>query len=171
MTNRQKALLRNRNNRVNDYISKTARMIVDYCIMNDIGILVVGYNETFQRYCDLGKSNNQNFLSVPYGRLREKLSYLCELNGILFVKQEESYTSKASFFDMDEIPVYNCDNPQTYAFSGKRVHRGLYVTSRGTIINADVNGSLNILRKSNVVDLAVLYARGGVDTPVRIRVA
>ena len=171
MTNRQKALLRNRNNRVNDYISKTARMIVDYCIMNDIGVLVVGYNETFQRYCNLGKSNNQNFLSIPYGRLREKLAYLCELNGILFVKQEESYTSKASFFDRDEIPVYNCDNPQTYVFSGKRIHRGLYVTSGGMIINADVNGSLNILRKSNVVDLAVLYARGGVDTPVRIRVA
>ena len=92
-------------------------------------------------------------------------------NGILFVKQEESYTSKASFFDRDEIPVYNCDNPQTYVFSGKRIHRGLYVTSGGMIINADVNGSLNILRKSNVVDLAVLYARGGVDTPVRIRVA
>ena len=171
MTNRQKALLRNRNNRVNDYISKTARMIVDYCIMNDIGILVVGYNETFQKYCDLGKSNNQNFLNIPYGRLREKLAYLCELNGILFVKQEESYTSKASFFDRDEIPVYNCDNPQTYVFSGKRIHRGLYVTSGGMIINADVNGSLNILRKSNVVDLTVLYARGGVDTPVRIRVA
>ena len=171
MTNRQKALLRNRNNRVNDYISKAARMIVDYCIMNDIGVLVVGYNETFQRYCNLGKSNNQNFLSIPYGRLREKLAYLCELNGILFVKQEESYTSKASFFDRDEIPVYNCDNPQTYVFSGKRIHRGLYVTSGGMIINADVNGSLNILRKSNVVDLAVLYARGGVDTPVRIRVA
>ena len=171
MTNRQKALLRNRNNRVNDYISKAARMIVDYCIMDDIGILVVGYNETFQKYYDLGKSNNQNFLSIPYGRLREKLAYLCELNGILFVKQEESYTSKASFFDRDEIPVYNCDNPQTYVFSGKRIHRGLYVTSGGMIINADVNGSLNILRKSNVVDLAVLYARGGVDTPVRIRVA
>lgn len=171
MTNRQKDLLRNRNNRVNDYISKTARMIVDYCIMNDIGVLVVGYNETFQRYCKLGKSNNQNFLSIPYGRLREKLAYLCELNGILFVKQEESYTSKASFFDMDEIPVYNCDNPQTYVFSGKRIHRGPYVTSGGMIINADVNGSLNILHKSNVVDLAALYARGEVDTPVRIRVA
>ena len=171
MTNRQKALLRSRNNRVNDYISKTARMIVDYCIMNDIGILVVGYNETFQRYCNLGKSNNQNFLSIPYGRLREKLAYLWELNDILFVKQEESYTSKASFFDRDEIPVYNCDNPQTYVFSGKRIHRGLYVTSGGMMINADVNGSLNILRKSNVVGLAVLYARGGVDTSIRIRVA
>ena len=83
----------------------------------------------------------------------------------------DSLNSLYEKLEMDEIPVYNCDNPQTYVFSGKRIHRGLYVTSGGMMINADVNGSLNILRKSNVVDLAVLYARGGVDTPVRIRVA
>jgi transposase len=87
------------------------------------------------------------------------------------VKQEESYTSKSSFWDKDAIPVYNSDNPKTYAFSGKRVHRGIYRTASGMLFNADVNGALNIMRKSNVVDLTVLYSRGGVDTPVRIRVA
>ena len=143
----------------------------DYCINNDIGVLVVGYNETFQRNSDIGRTNNQTFVNIPYGRLREKLEYLCELNDIEFVKQEESYTSKASFWDKDVIPVYNNDNPKEYVFSGNRVHRGLYRTSDGYTFNADVNGALNILRKSSVVDLLVLYSRGEVDTPIRIRVA
>ena len=170
-TKRQKSIARNRNNKVNDYMSKAARKIIDYCIQNDIGTLVVGYNETFQQGADIGKANNQNFVSIPYGKLREKLEYLCELNGIIYVKQEESYTSKASFWDKDDIPVYNEDNPKSYVFSGKRIHRGLYKCSNGKMLNADVNGALNILRKSSVVDLKVLYSRGDVDTPVRIRVA
>ena len=170
-TKRQKTIARNRNNRVNDYMSKVARKVIDYCIKNNIGTLVVGYNETFQQGADIGKVNNQNFVNIPYGKLREKLEYLCELNGITYVKQEESYTSKASFWDKDDIPVYNEDNPQSYVFSGKRVHRGLYKCSNGKTLNADVNGALNILRKSSVVDLKVLYSRGDVDTPVRIRVA
>lgn len=170
-TNRQKAIARDRNNKVNDYMNKVARKIIDYCIQNDIGTLVVGYNETFQQGARIGKVNNQNFVNIPYGKLRERLEYLCELNGIIYVKQEESYTSKASFWDKDDIPVHNEDNPTTYVFSGKRVRRGLYKCSNGKILNADVNGALNILRKSKVVDLKVLYSRGDVDTPVRIRVA
>ena len=170
-TKRQKAIARNRNNKVNDYMSKAARKVIDYCIQNDIGTLVVGYNETFQREANIGRVSNQSFVSIPYGKLREKLEYLCELNGITYVKQEESYTSKASFWDKDDIPVYNEDNPQSCVFSGKRVHRGLYKCSDGRTLNADVNGALNILRKSSVVDLTVLYSRGDVDTPVRIRVA
>jgi IS605 OrfB family transposase len=170
-TKRQKAITRGRNNKINDYMSKTARKIIDYCLLNNIGTLVVGYNETFQRSSRMGKRNNQNFVHIPYGKLREKLEYLCELNGITFVKQEESYTSKASFWDKDNIPTYNADNPKQYVFSGKRIHRGLYRSSDGKLFNADVNGALNILRKSSVVDLSVLYSRGEVDTPVRIRVA
>ena len=170
-TNRQKAIARDRNNKVNDYISKAARRVVDYCVANDIGTLVAGYNETFQASPHIGSRNNQNFVNIPYGKLREKLEYLCELNGIVFVKQEEAYTSKASFWDKDVIPVYNADNPKTYTFSGQRVHRGLYRTADGKELNADVNGALNILRKSNVVDMTILYSRGEVDTPVRIRIA
>ncbi len=170
-TNRQKAITRDRNNKVNDYMSKTARYIINYCIKNDIGTLVVGYNETFQRNTNIGKQNNQSFVNIPFGKLREKLEYLCELYGIRFVKQEESYTSKASFWDEDEIPVYNNDNPRSYVFSGKRTHRGLYKSANGKALNADVNGALNIMRKSNVVSLTALYTRGDVDTPVRIRIA
>ena len=90
--------------------------------------------------------------------------------GIECILQEESYTSKASFFDRDDLPLYNADNPQEYIFSGRRVKRGLYITKKGNLLNADCNGTLNILRKSNVVDLTVLYDRGELDTPKRIRI-
>ena len=170
-TNRQKAIARDRNNKVNDYMNKAARKVINYCIANDIGALVVGYNETFQHSSHIGKRNNQNFVNIPYGQLRSKLEYLCRLNGIIFVKQEESYTSRSSFWDRDDIPVYNADNPREYQFSGKRVHRGQYKTASGKTINADVNGALNIMRKSSVVDVSILYGRGEVDTPVRIRIA
>lgn len=170
-TNRQKAIVRDHNNKVNDYMSKVTRKVIDYCIANDIGTLVVGYNETFQRSSNIGKQNNQNFVNISYGKLRNKLEYLCELNDIVFVKQEESYTSKASFWDKDDIPVYNADNPKDYQFSGSRIHRGLYETASGKTVNADVNGALNIMKKSSVVDMNILYGRGEVDTPVRIRIA
>lgn len=171
ITNRQKTIARNRNNKVNDYLNKAARKVVDYCITNDIGTLVVGYNETFQRGSNIGRQNNQNFVNITYGLLRSKLEYLCELNDIIFVKQEESYTSKASFWDKDDLPVYNADNPTEYPFSGKRVHRGLYKAANGKVFNADINGALNIMRKSSVVDMNILYSRGEVDTPIRIRIA
>jgi len=170
-TNRQKAVARDRNNKVNDYMNKAARMIINYCVENDMGTLVVGYDVTFQHNSRMGKQNNQTFVNIPYGHLRDKLCCLCELNGITYVEQEESYTSKASFWDKDGIPVYTADNQKEYQFSGKRIHRGLYKTSDGKTCNADINGALNIMRKSNVVDMSILYGRGEVDTPVRIRVA
>lgn len=169
-TLRQKRITRKRNNRINDYLSKSAKTIVNYCLNNDIGKLVLGYNEDFQRNSNIGSINNQNFVNIPYGKLRDKLIYLCKLYGIEFKLQEESYTSKASFFDGDEIPIYDKENLQEYIFSGKRIKRGLYQTSTGKLINADCNGALNILRKSKVVDLSVLYNRGELNTPKRIRV-
>ena len=170
ITLRQKRIARKRNNRIEDYLSKAARIIINYCLNNDIGKLVLGYNEDFQRNSNIGSINNQNFVNIPYGKLRDKLIYLCKLYGIEFKLQEESYTSKASFFDGDEIPIYDKENPQEYVFSGKRIKRGLYQTSTGKLINADCNGALNILRKSKVVDLSVLYNRGELNTPKRIRV-
>ncbi len=170
-TRRQQTLYLNRNNKVNDYMNKAARIVINYCISHDIGTLVVGYNDSFQRHSDLGRRTNQTFVNIPYGRLLKKLAYLCEMNDIVFVEQEESYTSKASFWDKDEMPGCLQDDSDEYSFSGKRIHRGMYRCSNGKLLNADVNGALNILRKSSVVDLQVLYSRGDVDTPVRIRVA
>ena len=169
-TKRQKSLYANRNNKVNDYILKTARIIISRCLEQDIGTLVVGYNETLQRNVNLGKRVNQQFVNLPLGNLKDKLEYLCKLYGVKFVKQEESYTSKASFFDGDEIPAYNADNPTKYTFTGSREKRGLYRHARG-FVNADVNGALNILKKSSVVGLEALYGSGEVDTPIRIRVS
>jgi len=170
LTNRQYRLLTKRNNRVNYYMNKTARIIVNYCIQNNIGNIVVGYNIDWKRNINIGSCNNQNFTQIPHGNLRVKMKSLCERYGINYVEQEESYTSQADFFANDTLPVYNADNPQEYNFRGKRISRGQYRTYQGTIINADCNGALNILRKSNLVDLRVLQARGCLDQPERIRV-
>lgn len=169
-TKQQYLISRKRKNRVDDYINKTCRYIINYCIVNDIGALVIGYNQSFQNKTNLGRKNNQIFTQLPFGKIREKLEYLCKRYNINYILQEESYTSKASFFDNDELPIYNMDNPQTYEFSGKRVKRGLYQTKDGYLFNADCNGALNILRKSKAVDVIILCCRGELDTPKRIRI-
>jgi transposase, IS605 orfB family len=170
-TEQQYLISRKRKNRVNDYINKTCRYIINYCLTHDIGTLVIGYNQSFQNKANLGRKNNQIFTHLPFGKIREKLEYLCKRYNINYILQEESYTSKASFFDNDELPIYNADNPQTYEFSGKRIKRGLYQTKDGYHFNADCNGALNILRKSKAVDLTVLCCRGELDTPKRIRIS
>ena len=171
ITKRQSLAVYKHNNKVNDYLSKAARIVINYCNNNDIGTLVAGYNKDFQSKAAIGKVSNQNFVNIPFSKLLNKLEYLCKLNGIRFIKQEESYTSKADFWSKDYIPIYDPDNDSRYRFSGKRIYRGLYKSQTGITLNADVNGALNILRKSSVVDLSVLYSRGDVDTPIRIRVA
>ena len=169
-TDRQNRLARKRTNQIRDYLGKTAKYIIRYCLENKIGNLVFGHNNDFQNSSKMSKVSNQNFVNIPYGQLKNKLRYQCELYGINFVEQEESYTSKASFWDKDEIPVWNKEHKE-YKFSGKRIHRGLYRTANGKLLNADVNGALNILRKSNVVSLKTLYGRGELSTPIRIRVS
>lgn len=170
-TKQQFLISRKRKNRVDDYINKTCRYIINYCLPNNIGTLVIGYNQSFQNKTNLGKKNNQIFTQLPFGKIREKLEYLCKRYNINYILQDESYTSKASFFDNDELPLYNADNPQTYEFSGKRVKRGLYQTKNNYLFNADCNGALNILRKSKAVDVTILGCRGEVDTPKRIRIS
>ena len=170
-TKQQYMISRKRKNKVDDYINKTCRYIINYCLTNDIGTLVIGYNQSFQCKPDMSKKNNQNFTFLPFGKIREKLEYLCKRYNINYILQEESYTSKASFFDNDELPIYNADNPQTYEFSGVRIKRGLYQTKNNYLFNADCNGALNILRKSKAVDLTILGCRGELDTPKRIRIA
>lgn len=170
-TKQQYLISRKRKNRVDDCINKTCRYIINYCLSYDIGILVIGYNQSFQNRANLGKRNNQIFTQLPFGNIREKLEYLCKRYNINYISQEESYTSKASFFDNDELPIYNADNPQTYEFSGKRIKRGLYQTKNNYLFNADCNGALNILRKSKAVDTSVLCCRGDLDTPKRIRIS
>ena len=123
-------------------MSVEARQIGDYCIENQIGNIVVGCNPDWKRELNIGKQNNQNFVQIPHGKLREKLKYLCELYGINYVEQEESYTSKASFFDNDALPTYSANNPQKYKFSGRRISRGQYKSAKGIVLNADVNANV-----------------------------
>lgn len=170
-TKRQYLLARKRNRRIDDLIYKSAKYIISYCINNHIGNIVVGYNDGFQDKVDIGKVNNQKFAMLPYGQFKSRLEYFCSKYEIKFITQEESYTSKASFWDRDEIPKWNPLNPKQGHFSGSRVHRGLYKTKFGNLLNADVNGALNILRKSNVVSLDGLYSSGTVLVPTRIRLA
>ena len=160
-----------RNNRANDYLKKTARYIVNFCIANDIGTIVCGYNPNFKRGINIGSKTNQNFTQISFGSLRRQLKNLCERYQMQYIEQEESYTSKASFFDNDEIPIYNEADPQKYKFSGKGIKRGLYRASDGRIMNADVNGALNILKKSKQrLNFERLFV-GFLNNPLRIRVA
>ena len=170
ITHRQAALWNKRDNIVRDYVHKSCSHIIDYCITNNIGTIILGYSRDWQNRTNLGKINNQHFTNLPLGQIRKNLQYRCERYGIALILQEESYTSKASFFDGDIIPVYGEKN-EIPKFSGKRIKRGLYEASSGYRYNADINGALNILVKSKVVDTSVLYRSGEVDTPQRIRVA
>lgn len=169
-TKKQYLLARKRNRRVEDIVYKSAKYIVTYCIDNNIGNIVIGYNDGFQAKVNMGKICNQKFTMIPYGQFKDRLRYLCNRFGIHFVLQEESYTSKASFYDKDEIPVWNPIKPKQVRFSGTRTSRGTYMRKDGKEFNADVNGALNILRKSNVVSLDALYSSGVVLTPTRVKI-
>lgn len=170
-THRLNALARKRNNRTQDYIRKVARYIINYCIEHHIGTVVCGYNGDFKRSMNLGKITNQQFTQISFGSLRETLGGLCGRYGMRYIGQEESYTSKASCLDLDDIPVYNPGQPYTGAFSGKRVHRGLYQFADGRIANADVNGAANILRKSKQNFDFEELCKGLLGSPLRIRVS
>ena len=160
-----------RNNRITDCLKKTARYIINFCIANDIGTIICGYNPDFKRGINLGKKINQQFTQISFGALRRQLENLCARYGMNYVEQEESYTSKASFLDLDEIPSYDAETPYTGSFSGKRIRRGLYRASNGRLINADVNGAANILRKSKQRLNLERLCTGFLDNPTRIRVA
>jgi IS605 OrfB family transposase len=170
-TRRLQRLTFKRNNQANDYIKKTARYIINQCLEYQIGILIVGYNKDFKRSVNLGKSNNQNFVQLPTGKLRQQLEFLCWKYSINYLEVEESYTSKSSFLDNDELPEYKAEQPYTKSFSGRRIKRGLYQTKDGRFINADVNGAYNILRKGKQDFTREELSRGLLESPLRIRIA
>ena len=171
ITNQEKQLRKKHSNILNDYLSKSVRKVINYCLENLIGNLVLGYNLGWKNKINLGRKNNQKLMQIPHGKLREKLKYLCELYNINYIEQEESYTSKSSFFDNDTLPKLNLDGKEEYEFFGKRIYRGLYKTSKDKLINADINGALNILRKSKLIDLKNLQSIGFVVNPLRIKIS
>ena len=147
-----------RNNRVKDYLHKSSRKIVNFLVSNKISTLVIGYNEEWKQNINIGRVNNQSFVTMPFKIFVTQLQYKCKLEGINIILTEESYTSKCSFLDNE--PLGKHEN-----YKGKRISRGLFKTSTNKLINADLNGSLNILRK---VFGEFQYPIGACSTPVRI---
>ncbi|MDV2998430.1 MAG: IS200/IS605 family transposase ISAsp8 [Chroococcopsis gigantea SAG 12.99] len=171
LTNQQAFLNGRRNNSVRDYLNKAARIIINHCLTHKIGKLIVGYNPGIKQEINIGRINNQNIVSIPFWQLRRKLESLCERYSIHYVEQEESYTSKASFYDGDEIPVYNADNPGKYKFSGKRIKRGLYRTKDKHSVSADINGAANILVKSKHGLDIERVSSGFLANPLRMKIS
>lgn len=139
-SNKLNNLTLKRNNKIQDYLHKSSRFIVNYCVKNNISNLVVGYNKEWKQEINIGKRNNQNFVNIPYQKFIYMLEYKCKLEGIKFIQNEESYTSKCSALDLESLNKHE-------NYLGKRIKRGLFVSFREIKINADLNGALNILRK------------------------
>lgn len=160
MTSKQKSLLpkntftsksldrlwRKRNNKISYEIHKVTKFLANYFDERDVSKVIIGNNSGWKNGINLGKRNNQNFVNIPYTKFINQLTYKCQLLGITVITREESYTSKASFLDYDEIPNYEDETKPK--FSGKRIKRGLY-RSTTRKINADVNGAYNIMAKEN----------------------
>ena len=150
-----------RNRQIRDAINKAARLVINHCLTHRIGTVVFGWNQENKQEIKMGRQNNQQFVQIPTARLKERLSQLCQLYGIQFVETEESYTSKSSFLDADELPKFG-EKPEGYQPSGKRTKRGLYRTANNWYINADCNGAANIIRKVST-KLGLDLSRGGVS--------
>lgn len=136
-----------RNRRVKAYLHTASRRIIDLSVSEGIGTLVIGLNKGWKQEVEMGRRTNQTFVQIPHSRLIEMLQYKAQLVGITVIVREESYTSQASFLDLDPIPTYDPKNREKHHFSGKRETRGLYRAANGRRVQADVNGSYNALRK------------------------
>ncbi|MGB3510566.1 MAG: transposase [Microcoleaceae cyanobacterium] len=143
-SHRLKKLTHKRNCRVENYLHTASKRVIDWCVNHEIGILVIGQNQNWKQEIKLGKKNNQQFVNIPHNKLIEMLTYKAQLKGIKVIITEESYTSQSSCLDGDDLPKYGEQKPK---FSGKRVTRGLYKTREKKLLNADVNGSFNIIKK------------------------
>lgn len=135
-----KRLVHKRKCKIEDYLHKASSEIISHLLKNKIHCLVVGSNKHWKTNIKLGKRTNQNFVGIPFYRFKQMLQYKCQLFGIYYIEREESYTSKCSFLDLEDIKKH-----ETYM--GRRIRRGLFKSATNVLINADVNGSYNIIRK------------------------
>ena len=127
-----------RNNKIKDYMHKLSSAIIQYMEANTLNTLIVGKNDGWKTNINMGRVNNQNFVSIPFNMLISMLEYKCNLAGINIILVNEAYTSKCSFLDEETIQKHD-------TYKGKRIKRGLFISSKGIKINADINGSLNIM--------------------------
>ena len=126
--------------KITDMLHKASKYLVNYCVKHKIGTIVFGRNKEWKDSIQLGKQTNQNFVSIPFYKLLKMLEYKCKMIGINLVTQEESYTSKCDSLAFEEVKHHE-------KYKGNRVKRGLFLSSIGKVLNADINGALNILRK------------------------
>lgn len=149
-TKQMERIITHRNRQVNHYLHAASKSIIAFLVEQGVETIIIGKNPLWKQETRMGRRNNQNFVSIPHTRFIDMLTYKAALVGIQVEIQEESYTSEASFLDLDPIPIYKSDDEAAYIFSGKRIGRRnrLYRIKDGKIICADVNGSYNILRKS-----------------------
>jgi putative transposase len=162
VTKQMEHITNKRNRQVNHYLHTASKSLIDFLVKQEVGTIIVGKNPLWKQEAGMGKRNNQIFVQIPHARLIDMLTYKASLVGIQVEVQEESYTSKASFLDLDPIPTYKPNDDAEYTFSGKRMGRRnrLYRTKDGKIICTDVNGSYNILRKSKPDAFAHADAKG-----------
>lgn len=161
-SNKLGKLQRKRDNKVDYHLHCSSKIIIDQCIENNIGTIIVGLNKTWKQESSMNKKNNQNFISIPYDKFISQITYKAQDVGIKVITTEESYTSGCSFLDGEEI------SKETYN-KKRRIHRGLFVSNKDIKINADCNGAYNIIRK--VVPEAFANGIEGVDLhPIRVSV-
>lgn len=135
-----------RNRQMRDAVNKAAKIVINHCLEQNIGVIVFGWNKEQKKESNLGNKTNQSFVSIPTAKLKVRIAQLSEKYGIRLIETEESYTSKASFLDNDVLPIFGA-KPDGWQPSGKRTKRGLYRTANNQYINADANGAANIIRK------------------------
>lgn len=151
-TKKQACLWEKRDRQINGYISQAVGLLFKKVKELEIDTIVIGRTKEWKQKTKMGRKNNRKFVHIPFLKLLEAVKNKCLKEGIKFIEQEESFTSKASFLDRDFIPVFEKGDKTKYKFSGKRTKRGLYESPKGKI-HADINAALNIIRKSNVVDM------------------
>ena len=136
-----------REKQINHFLNAASNEIVKYLLDKGVQCFVIGWSKGFKNEINLGRKNNQNFVSIPHAKFRDILVRKCSEVGIKVEIQEESYTSKASFVDNDVIPLFDKNSSVKHRFSGRRVKRGEYKSKNGLRLHADVNAAWNILRK------------------------
>ena len=155
-----------RRNKIEDYLHKTSKQIIDLCIEQRIGKIIIGHNKGWKQEIELGKRTNQNFVSIPFNRLIDMIKYKGLEKGIQVKTVEESYTSMVDHMSLEPLCKHE-------SYSGQRVKRGLFLSGTGKILNADINGAVGILRKANAIldeQLPLLQDRGDVVSPAVLKV-
>ena len=162
------AISKKRERKFRDFFYKLAYWVLRYCMKNQVDVVVIGHNQDWKQRANLGTTNNQNFVQIPYMTFASILKQVCAGSKIPVIFREESYTSRASLVDGDVIPTFRENDDTKYVFSGRRISRGQYRSANGTIIHADFNGAGNIIRKEYPEAFSGITDWSYLNTSVRV---